>query len=38
MGQAVPAVPLTFGRLDVGTRDMSDIYKYSDRLLLPPQP
>ena len=33
MGQAVPAVHLTFYRLAVVIRDMSDIYRYSDHSL-----
>ena len=38
MGQAVLAVHLTFYRLVVVIRDMSDIYRYSDHSLLPFQP
>ena len=37
MEQAVPAVHLTFYRLVVVIRDMSDIYRYSDHSLLPSQ-
>ena len=38
MEQVVPAVHLTFYRLAVVIRDMSDIYRYSDHSLLPSQP
>jgi len=38
MGQAVPAVHLTFYHLAVVIRDMSDIYRYSDHSLLLSQP
>ena len=38
MGQAAPAVHLTFYHLVVVIRDMSDIYRYSDHSLLPSQP
>ena len=38
MGQAVPAIHLTFYHLAVVIRDMSDIYRYSDHSLLPSQP
>ena len=38
MGQAVPAVHLTFYHLAVVIKDMSDIYRYSDHSLLPSQP
>ena len=38
MEQAVPTVHLTFYRLVVVIRDMSDIYRYSDHSLLPSQP
>ena len=37
MEQVVPAVHLTFYRLAVVIRDMSDIYRYSDHSLLPSQ-
>ena len=38
MEQVVSAVHLTFYRLAVVIRDMSDIYRYSDHSLLPSQP
>ena len=38
MEQAVPTVHLTFYRLAVVIRDMSDICRYSGHSLLPSQP